>query len=69
MTDRIRIIKHEAVLGCGSFEVKIPGKSSQHFYWDDLSSRRLSPDMLDRATAMDRARAAARAAESRLREG
>jgi hypothetical protein len=64
MTDRVRIIPHEAIPGCGSFEVKIPGKPSQYFYFDDLSSCRLSPDMLDRATAMDRARAAARAAES-----
>jgi hypothetical protein len=63
VTDRVRIIKHEAVPGAGSFEVRIPGKPSQYFYWDDLSSRRLNPDMLDRATAMDRARAAARAAE------
>jgi hypothetical protein len=63
VTDRIRIIKHEAVPGSGSFKVKIPGKPSQYFYWDDFSSRRLSPDMLDRATAMDRARAAAGAAE------
>jgi hypothetical protein len=58
MTNRVRIIPHEAVPGCGSFEVRIPGKLSQYFYWDDLSSRRLTPDMLDRATAMDRARAA-----------
>jgi hypothetical protein len=58
MTDRVRIIPHETMPGCGSFEVRIPGKPSQYFYWDDLSSRRLTPDMLDRATAMDRARAA-----------
>jgi hypothetical protein len=24
MTDRIRLIKHEAVPGCGSFEVRFP---------------------------------------------
>ena len=24
MTDRIRLIKHEAVPGCGSFEVRLP---------------------------------------------
>ena len=43
MTDRIRIIKHEAIPGYGSFEVKIEGQPSKYFYWDDLPSRRLSP--------------------------
>src|SRR3954470_12884933 len=62
-TARIRIIKHEVVPGCGSFEVRFAGRPSQYFYWDDLPSRRLSPDMLDRATAMDRARTVARAAQ------
>jgi hypothetical protein len=52
----VRIIKHEAVPACGSFEVKIPGQPSQYFYWDDLPSRRLNPNTLDRETAMDRAR-------------
>ena len=40
----IRIIKHEAVPGCGSFEV-LPGRSAhQYFYWDDIPARRLRPD-------------------------
>jgi len=30
----IRLIKHEAVPRCGSFEVRFPdGKPSQYFYW------------------------------------
>lgn len=66
MTDRIRIIKHEAVPQCGSFEVRFAdGRASRYFYWDDLPSRRLRPDMLDRETALEQAKAAARAAETR----
>ena len=63
MTGRIRIIKHEAVPGCGTFEVKIPGKPSQFIYWDDIPARRLRPETLDRETALEKAKAAARAAK------
>ena len=63
-TDRIRIIKHEAVPGCGSFEVRFPDRPSQYFYWDDIAGRRLRPDAMDRETALEKARAVARAAES-----
>jgi hypothetical protein len=60
----IRIIKHEAVKDCGSFEVRFPdGRPSQYFYWDDLPSRRLNPATLDRETALEQAKAAARAAK------
>jgi hypothetical protein len=39
---RIRLIKHEAVPGCGSFEVRFAdGRSSQYFYFEDLPGRRL----------------------------
>jgi hypothetical protein len=57
----VRIIKHVKVPGCGSFEVR----SSQFIYWDDLPSRRLDPATLDRETAMEQAKAAARAARKR----
>ena len=41
MTDRIRIILHEAVPNCGSFEVRFPdGRESVYFYWDDIAGRR-----------------------------
>ena len=34
MTDRIRIIKHEAVPDCGSYEVRFgDGRASKFFYW------------------------------------
>lgn len=63
MTDRIRIIKHEAVPLCGSFEVRYPdGRPSQYFYWDDIPARRLRPETLDRETALEQAKALARAA-------
>jgi hypothetical protein len=60
--DRIRIIKYEAVPQCGSFEVRFPDRPSQYFYWDDLPSRRLRPETLDRETALEKAKAAATAA-------
>jgi hypothetical protein len=63
-TSRIRIIKHEAVPGCGSFEVRFQnGRPSQYFYWDDLQSRRL-PETLDRETALEKTKAVARAARN-----
>lgn len=59
----VRVIKHEAVPGCGSFEVRYPDdRPSQYFYWDDLPSRRLNPNTLDRETALEQAKAATRAA-------
>ena len=62
-TRRIRVIKHESVPGCGSFEIRFQnGRPSQYFYWDDLPSRRLSPETLDRETALWKAKAAAGAA-------
>ena len=61
MTDRIRLIKHEAVAGCGSFEVRFPdGRASQYFYFDDLPGRRLRPEQLTRAEALEQAKALAR---------
>jgi len=64
MSDRIRIIEHEAVPQCGSFEVRFPAdRPTQYFYWDDLPSRRLRPETLDRETALEQAKAVARAAQ------
>ena len=67
ISDCIRIIKHEAVPGCGSFEVWFPDdRPSQYFYWDDLPSRRLNPATLDRETALEQAKAVARAGRDRI---
>ena len=47
MTDRVRIIKHEAVPQCRSFEVRFPDdRPSEFFYWDDIPARRLRPERL-----------------------
>ena len=43
----IRIIRHEAIPLCGSFEVPFEdGGPSRYFYWDDKTGRRLGPEML-----------------------
>jgi hypothetical protein len=66
MTDRVRIIRHEAVKDCGSFEVRFAdGRPSQYFYWDHIPARRMRPETLDRETALERAKALASAAECR----
>ena len=66
----IRIIKHEAVPQTGSFEVRYPdGRPSIYFYWDDIPARRLRPETLDRAAALEKAKAVARAARARLGTG
>ena len=60
--NRIRIIKHEAVPKCGSYEVKFPdGGPSKFFYWEDIPGRRLSPDQADSKQALEEAKAFARA--------
>jgi hypothetical protein len=62
MTDRIRIIRHEPVPKCGSYEVRFPdGRPSKYFYWEDLPGRRLSPGQADSKQALEEARAFARA--------
>ena len=62
MTDGIRIVKHETVPMCGSFEVRLPDdRPPRYFYWDDVPSRRLRPDMLTSEQALEQARAFARA--------
>ena len=67
MADRIRIIKHEAVLLCGSFEVRFPdGRPSQYFYFDDRPGRRMRPDHVDRHTARRAAQFLARAEQNAL---
>ena len=65
MSSVVRIIKHEAVPGCESFEVRFPDdRPSRYFHWDDIPARRLRPETLDRETALEQAKAVARAAEA-----
>ena len=43
---------------CGIFEVRFPGNwPSRYFYWDDLPSRRLRPEILTREQALELAKA------------
>ena len=52
---------------CGSFEVWFAdGRKSARFYWDNLVSRRLSPNTLTRDQAIERATALARAEMDKL---
>jgi hypothetical protein len=52
-------------LGCGSFEVRYAdGRESIYFYWDDIPARRMRPETLDRETALEKAKAVAKAAQS-----
>jgi hypothetical protein len=63
----IRLIKHETVPKCGSFEVRFPdGRPSRYFYWDDIPCRRLRPDPVDGATTEEHAKAFARGERERL---
>ena len=63
MADHIRIVKHELFRSkCGSFEVRFSdGRESKFFYWDDLPSRRLRPEILTSEQALEQAKAFARA--------
>src|SRR5262249_31069882 len=66
MTNRIRIIPHDGVPKCGSFEVRFPdGRPSRYFYWDDTPGRRIRPDVADSATALRNAQSFARAEQDK----
>jgi hypothetical protein len=57
----VRLVKHEALPKCGSFEVRFPdGRPSKFFYWDDVASRRTRPDQMTSEEALERAKAFAR---------
>ena len=67
VTNRIRIIPHEAVPRCGTFEFRFPdGRPSLYFCWDDIPGRRLRPDLADSDTAKKIAQALARAEHDKL---
>jgi hypothetical protein len=59
--DLIRIIPHRGVDDdCGSFEVWFAdGRQSVRFYWDNLVSGRLRPELLTRDQAVEKAAAPA----------
>ena len=54
----------------GSFEVRFAdGRESLFFYWDNIPARRLRRDMMDRETALETAKAVARAARENQVQG
>ena len=62
MPDRIRILKHQVIPGTGSYEVRFAvARPSVFFYFEDIPSRRLRPDMLTREQALEQAKAFGRA--------
>jgi len=66
MTDRIRIIRHEVVPKCGSYEVRFSdGRPSKYFYYEDIPGRRLRSDQADSFQALKDAKAFARAERDR----
>ena len=63
----VRLIKHEVIPSCGSFEVRFAdGRPSLFVYWDDIPGRRLRPDMVDSSVALRAAKIFARAEQRRL---
>jgi hypothetical protein len=66
--DPVRIIPHRGVdENCGSFEVRFAdGRPSRYFYWDELVSRRLRPELSTREQAIEQATALARAEKDKL---
>jgi hypothetical protein len=57
----VRLIKHEAVPQCGSFEVRFPdGRPSRYFYWDDIAGRRMRPEQMTSEQALKQAKACGR---------
>lgn len=64
---KVRLIKHEAVPLCGSYEIRFPdGRPSKFICWEDTPVRRLRPDQVDRAVAERVAKIFARAEQRRL---
>jgi len=67
MADRIRIIPHEGVPKCGSFEVRFPdGRPSRYFYWDDMPGWRMRPNVLTSEQALEQTKAFARDEQDKL---
>jgi len=57
-----RVIKHEVIPLCGSYEVRFAdGRVSRFFYYDNVLARRLRPGILTIEQAFEQAKALARA--------
>jgi hypothetical protein len=65
--EKIRLIKHEIIPDCGSYEVRFPdGRPSRYFYFENPPSRPLRPDLVEQATAEREAKEFARAEQDRM---
>ena len=65
----IRIITHEAVPNCGSFEVRYSdGQPSRYFYWEDVPGRRLRTEQMTMEQALEAAKALARSERDKERQ-
>lgn len=54
----IRLIKHEAIKDCGSYEVRFDdGRESKYFYWENNPTRRLRPEQMTSKQALEQAKA------------
>jgi hypothetical protein len=66
----VRLIKHEAVPQCGSYEIRFPdGRPSKYIYWEDVPGRRLRDDQVDGAVALRVTKIFARAEQHALNLG
>jgi hypothetical protein len=65
---KIRIIKHEVVPDCGSYEVRFPGgRPSKYFYFENLPGRRLQPGrVVEQGVAEQEAKRFARKEQDKL---
>ena len=58
----VRLIKHEVIPDCGSYEVRYDdGTPSRFFHFDNIPSRRTRPEQMTGAQALELAKALARA--------
>jgi hypothetical protein len=64
---KIRVMKHEVVPDCGSYEVRYPdGRPSKYFYFENLPGRQLRPDRVEQAVAEQNAKSFAREEQDKL---
>jgi len=64
---KIRVMQHEAVPGCGSYEVRFPDRRpSKYFYFEKLADRRLRPDRVEQTVAEQNAKRFAREEQYKL---
>lgn len=63
---KVRLVRHEAVAPCGSYEVRFfDGRPSRFFYWDDLPGH-MRPEQLTSEQAREAAYKLARDERDRL---